>query len=311
MKALGSLLRRSPRPRIGVTGPDEGGAAAWWFTRFAVWRAGGRARRITPARPAPIEELDGLVVGGGADVAPSLYGRAAPSLGEALREDEGREEEIADREAEHDRKLRSEERSETPARRARLRTLWKLLTWPFRLVSALTLGLRKLAARKSAAGSPEDAAGDVARDRLETELLRGALAGGKPVLGICRGAQLLNVHLGGTLHQDLAEFYEETPQIRTVRPRKRIEVAPESLLAEILRTRDCRVNALHRQAVDELAEGLRAVAREPTGVVQAVEHRERPYLLGVQWHPEYLPQIRRQQRIFRRLVETASRVRET
>src|SRR5688572_5202477 len=63
-----------PRPIIGVTGPDEGGGAAWWFTRLAVWLAGGHAVRITPKRPRRIDHLDGLIIGGGADVDPTLYG---------------------------------------------------------------------------------------------------------------------------------------------------------------------------------------------------------------------------------------------
>lgn len=264
------MIDLSRRPLIGVTGPDDGGAAAWWFTRLAVWRAGGRSRRVTPARPLRAAELDGLVVGGGADVHPALYGREAPSVADALHREKG------------DR-----------------RRGWTLGR---RLVGGLTLALRKLSARKRPGAHL-----DRARDALETRLIREAVDAGKPVLGICRGAQLLNVHFGGTLHQDLAAFYTETPRLRTVRPRKRIEVEPDSLLASILRLPACRVNALHRQAVDRVAADLRAVAREPNGVVQAVEHPDLPYLLGVQWHPEYLPQVRRQRRLFEALVAAARR----
>ena len=270
----------SGRPRIGVTGPDRGGDAAWWFTRFAVWRAGGRARRVTPARPVSMDELDGLILGGGADVDPALYGREAPSVADVLRGEAGAEEADDGERGGADRGRRG--------------------AWSRRLVSLFTLGLRRLAARKSASTGR-----DPDRDALEVELLRAALDAGRPVLGICRGAQLLNVHCGGTLHQELGAFYEETPQVRTVRPLKRVEIAPGSLLARILRTPSCRVNALHNQAVDRLAEDLRIVAREPNGVVQAIEHSELPYLLGVQWHPEYLPQVRRQRRIFEHLVDEA------
>lgn len=269
------MSERSRRPLIGVTGPDEGGAAAWWLTRFALWRAGGRARRITPRRPlsGDTEEalggLDGLVLGGGADVDPALYGRESPSMAEALR-------------------------PEGSNRGERLRR------WTRRLVAVLTLGLRKLLARRRGAPSR-----DPARDTLELRLLRRAVATGKPVLGICRGAQLLNVHFGGTLHRDLEGFYEETPQVWTVRPRKRIEVEAGTLLADVLGTEPCRVNSLHRQAVERPADPLRVSARETNGVVQAVEHPDHPFLLGVQWHPEYLPQIRRQLRLFERLVTAA------
>ena len=68
------------KPVIGVTGPNQGGSASWLCARLAVWRAGGRAVHITPARPLAAEALDGLIIGGGADVDPGLYGEepAAP-----------------------------------------------------------------------------------------------------------------------------------------------------------------------------------------------------------------------------------------
>lgn len=274
-------MARSQRPLIGVTGPDEGGDAAWWFTRFALWRAGGRVRRITPSRDGRSEELDGLVIGGGADVAPALYGVEPPSLAEAMEEDA----EQAAGGAEEDEEDRN--------------------SLPRRIVALLTLLLRRLLARKSPGPS-----GDPARDELESRLIGEAIRSGKPLLGICRGAQLLNVHLGGTLHQALDEFYVETPQVTTVRPRKTIEIEPGSRLADVLRTERCRVNALHRQAVDRVAEELRIVAREESGVVQAIEHPERDFVIGVQWHPEYLPQVKRQRRIFARLVDAARKCAE-
>ncbi|HEX2254194.1 MAG TPA: gamma-glutamyl-gamma-aminobutyrate hydrolase family protein [Thermoanaerobaculia bacterium] len=274
------------RPLVGVTGPDEGGAAAWWFTRFALLRAGARACRITPSRPRGGEGLDGLVLGGGADVAPALYQQGVPSLAEAMAP-ESREE--------------AEEDAEEAGRGADPEAPRSVSHgWGRRLVAGLALLLRRAAARKS-----RPSGGDADRDRLELGLLAEVLPAGKPVLGICRGAQLLNVHLGGTLHQDLSDFYVETPQITTLRPRKRIVVEPGSRLADVLRAESCLVNSLHRQAVDRLAPDLRVAARETTGVVQAIEHPDRPFLLGVQWHPEYLPQVRRQRRVFEALVRAA------
>lgn len=263
----------SRRPLIGVTGPDAGGDAAWWLTRLALWRAGARACRIRPSQPATAETLDGLVIGGGADVDPTLYGREAPSIVEVFTAELGR-------------------RSDRSAPQG----LWR------RLASLPTLLIRRLAAR-----SMRTPKGDRARDALETRLLTEALTQEKPVLGICRGAQLLNVHLGGTLHQELRSFYEETPQIMTVLPEKRVDVEAGTLLERILQIGSCKVNALHRQAVDQVAEPLQVAACETTGVIQAIEHRERPFVLGVQWHPEYLPQVPRQQRIFKTLVAAARR----
>jgi putative glutamine amidotransferase len=149
---------------------------------------------------------------------------------------------------------------------------------------------------------------DTARDRMETALIRDALARGIPVLGICRGAQLMNVVLGGSLHQDIGQFYvEETGNIRSVLPRKSIRVAPGSCLHRILDTRRCRVNALHRQSVDRLGDGIEISAQEANGVIQAIEKRDHPFFLGVQWHPEYMPQNGTQQRLFRGLVDCAAR----
>lgn len=146
---------------------------------------------------------------------------------------------------------------------------------------------------------------DPARDELEQALLRDAERRGLPVLGICRGAQLMNVLAGGTLHRDLANFYREEPQPWTVLPRKRVEVEAGSRLAEVLGVSRPLVNSLHRQAVNDLGADLRVCARESNGVIQAIEHPERRFWLGVQWHPEFLPQETEQRRLFTKLVEAA------
>ncbi len=251
------------RPLIGVTGPERGGEAAWLFTKIAVRRAGGRPRRITPKRPLSADLLDGLIIGGGADVDPELYGEERQEVLPVLRE---------------------ESKKKIPAR------LKNLVTYPIvllmrRLFSATTL-VRK----------------DEERDRLENDLIAAAIEKGIPILGICRGAQLLNVYFGGSLHQDLVDFYTETPQIRTILPKKKILIEENSCLARILETRESHVNAMHRQAVKDLGDEIVVAAREPNGVIQAIEHASRPFVLGLQWHPEYLPQQEKQRRIFEALV---------
>ncbi|KAB7622779.1 gamma-glutamyl-gamma-aminobutyrate hydrolase family protein [Alkalilimnicola sp. S0819] len=254
------------RPLIGVTGPDRGGAVAWWFTRRALRRAGARACRITPSRPPrDLARLDGLIVGGGADVAPELYGAEAAELGEFRRREP-----------------------------SRWRYLLGLLLFP------LIFLLRKLFSL------PRHQGRDAARDELESSLIDQALHRGLPILGICRGLQLLNVRSGGTLHQDLSDFYEEIPQAHTVWPAKPIVVEPGSHLAAILGTSDCLVNSLHRQGIDRLGKDMRVVAWEHSGVIQAIEHSHHPFVLGVQWHPEYLPQQESQQRLFAALVRAAN-----
>lgn len=254
---------------MGVTGPDRGGLAAWLCTWLAVRRAGGKAVRVTPSRPVDQIELDALIIGGGADVDPRHYGQERLELEQAVRE------------------------------QASERRLWRRLL-NIALFPLLWLLRRMLSTQKAPAM-------DRARDELELSLLGSALLRQLPVLGICRGAQIINVGLGGSLHQDLSAFYTEIPRVRSVFPRKDVLMDPGSRLAAVVGDTEARVNALHNQAVDGLGKGLRIVAREPTGVVQGIEHASLPLVIGVQWHPEYMPQVRSQQRLFRSLVQEAGR----
>lgn len=146
---------------------------------------------------------------------------------------------------------------------------------------------------------------DPARDALERRLVLAALEAGKPVLGICRGAQMLNVALGGTLHQDAYAQYRDSRFRRTVLPRKTVRVLDGTLLARVAGGAPMRVNALHTQAVDRVAPGLRVAARDTGGMIQAVERSVDPFALGVQWHPEHLFYARRQRALFAALVAAA------
>lgn len=146
---------------------------------------------------------------------------------------------------------------------------------------------------------------DPDRDALEQRLVRQALDLGKPVLGICRGAQMLNVALGGNLHQRAYDHYADSRYYRTILPRKDVTVLDGTGLAALAGTAPMRVNALHSQAVDRLGTGLRVAARDDGGMIQAVERSTPPFALGVQWHPEYLVYARRQRALFRALVDAA------
>ncbi len=151
---------------------------------------------------------------------------------------------------------------------------------------------------------------DPQRDKLELALLEWALPRSLPILGICRGSQMINVALGGTLHTDIYEVYVQAPRMRTVLPRKTVHIVDGSRLDRILRCNPCRVNALHHQSVDRLGRGLAIVARDEAGIVQAIEGAGPAFLLGVQWHPELLVFTPAQQRLFAALADAARTARK-
>jgi len=201
----------------------------WWCNRLAVWRAGGKAVRITADAQVPPDRLDALLVGGGDDIDAELYG--------------------------------------------------------------LDLMV--------------DVRIDRERDRLELQYLEAAHKRDLPVLGVCRGAQMLNVYRGGTLHPDIYTAYGGLPRQRTVLPRKRIAIQPDSRLYAVMGLERCRVNSLHHQSVDRLGQDLRAVARDKYGIVQGLDCETGTYVIGVQWHPEFVPLNRHHQALYRELVAAA------
>jgi len=146
---------------------------------------------------------------------------------------------------------------------------------------------------------------DEERDEFEWRVLQHAMHLTLPLLGICRGAQLLNVFRGGSLYQNLPEDIPGLHLRRHVTARKHVDLVPGSRLAELMHTRSVLVNSLHRQGVRNLGEGLSVSARDRDGIVQAIEASSGPFLLGVQWHPEYLFRAPAQRRIFAALVGAA------
>ncbi|GAB4518634.1 MAG: gamma-glutamyl-gamma-aminobutyrate hydrolase family protein [Roseibium sp.] len=217
------------KPLIGVSTSVRGGWRSFLAIRFALWRNGAKAVRITARTPYDLSGFDGLIAGGGDDISATLYG------GELI----------------------------------------------------------------------PDVRLDPERDALETALIPEAVERGLPVLGICRGAQMINVSFGGTLHADVWEVFDKAPKLRTVLPRKKISVDPDSWLGDLLTCRPCRVNALHHQSVKQVGRGLKVSAKDDYGIVQAIESASGPQVLGVQWHPELMPFTRSQLGLFSWLVESA------
>ena len=223
------MLRTSDRPVIGVTVSRRSGWRIFPLMKLSLWIAGARAVRWQAGSDkVDLEAVDGVVIGGGDDIAPTLYG------------------------------------------------------------GEIVVGVRL----------------DPERDALESEVLEGAFKRRLPILGICRGSQMLNVVLGGNLHQDAYSVYD-LKRYRTILPRKCVNVTPDSLLCRTARLRQFHVNALHSQAVDRLGVQLRVAARDSGGMIQAIERIVDPFAMGVQWHPEHLFYRRAHRRIFFALAQAA------
>lgn len=139
---------------------------------------------------------------------------------------------------------------------------------------------------------------DPERDQLEMDMLAKYLDSGIPILGICRGSQLLNIVANGSLHSDIRPERKVTPNKYTAFPIKEVEVSSDSQLGDCVTPSTLVVNSLHNQAVKKLGDGLLVTARDADGFVQAIEHKDR-FVVGVQWHPEYLPYLSAQREIFR------------
>ncbi|MGI8858445.1 MAG: gamma-glutamyl-gamma-aminobutyrate hydrolase family protein [Thermomicrobiales bacterium] len=126
---------------------------------------------------------------------------------------------------------------------------------------------------------------DTDADRYEIVAARGALDDGTPMVGVCRGMQILNVACGGTLMQDLGEETPHHGPPRAIMVTQRVHVVPGSRLHHILGRAEVDVRTGNHQAVRDVAEGFRVVARADDGVIEAIEHAT-VWAVGVQWHPE-------------------------
>lgn len=150
------------------------------------------------------------------------------------------------------------------------------------------------------------------RDATELPLARWAVEEGKPLLGICRGVQVLNVALGGSLYQDIGsqcpaagrhDWYPGFP--RDLRAHG-VALVDGTHLARVMDASALEVNSLHHQSVKDLAPALELAAVAPDGIVEAVEVRDHPFAVGVQWHPEELAGTDpRNQRLFEALVRAS------
>ncbi|MFC3051466.1 gamma-glutamyl-gamma-aminobutyrate hydrolase family protein [Kordiimonas pumila] len=231
------LTPRTKRPLIGITTGNVLNSVALWSLRWSITMAGGRPIRISPSHNVDmVRELNGLVVSGGNDINPALYGH--PNT------------------ASHDI--------------------------------------------------------DPHRDRLERECVEMAYLEQLPILGVCRGAQMINIVLGGTLHQDAPSIFDgflpTQSTFAKIFARRKVFIDKNSRLINILENNpELWVNSLHHQAMDTLGKGLRKVAADDQGIVQAIEDvTPDHFVLGVQWHPEFMLYSSPQRKIFKTFVRASS-----
>lgn len=225
------------RPIIGVTGPDTRYPIAWWATSLSLKMLGASPVRLTPKHSAAVKKFDGIIIGGGDDIDPQLYG-----------EDESEKAKI-----------------------------------------------------------------DPARDAYEVEMIKQAIEQKVPLFGICRGMQLINVVLGGSLYADIRPVRKLTSNRRTPFPLKTALIQPGSRIGRIIDVHAyenrIRINSLHHQAIDRVGRELEVAGRDLDQLVQAVESTADQFIIGVQWHPEYLPYLRPHRRLFRGLIHAAAEYR--
>ncbi|MFM2483864.1 gamma-glutamyl-gamma-aminobutyrate hydrolase family protein [Celerinatantimonas yamalensis] len=219
------------KPLIGVTGNADRTSPSWLALATILYWCGAIPKRISVRHPVNINRLDALIISGGDDIHPTLYGQQAMPT------------------ATYDRP----------------------------------------------------------RDDLECHYIRYAIEQQLPLLGICRGYQLLNVVCGGNLYDDIRTLRQYTSNWGTILPRKNAYVVKPSTMNQIMGSEHIRINSLHHQAVCQLAPGFKATARDKDDFIQAIEREQHSgqTIIGVQWHPEYLLYQYRQRQLFHWLVTQA------
>jgi len=151
---------------------------------------------------------------------------------------------------------------------------------------------------------------DEKRDELEFGLLRSCINQGKPFFGICRGAQVVNVGMGGTLYSHIEDQHPDSlkhdyfPNYPRNRLSHMVRVEEGSHLAEIVGEPVLQVNSLHHQGIKDLAPTLKPVAYAPDGLIEAVELSDHPFGLAVQWHPEWLTDQKPTRNLFKAFVNS-------
>ncbi len=151
---------------------------------------------------------------------------------------------------------------------------------------------------------------DLARDAVEWKMIQAAAFDGKPFLGICRGCQVVNVALGGTLYTHIPDQlpnaldHDYPGNMRTVLVHE-VQLEEGTRIAKVLGEPILKVNSLHHQGLKNIAPALRVAGHAPDGLVEAIELPDHPFALAVQWHPEWLMNQESARKLFSKFVEAA------
>ena len=153
---------------------------------------------------------------------------------------------------------------------------------------------------------------DLERDSVELKMLQASASDGKPFLGICRGAQVVNVGFGGTLYTHIPDQLPNAldhayPGNRRTVLVHEVKIEEGTHISEILGEPIVRVNSLHHQGLKDIAPALRVAGHAPDGLVEAVELPDHPFGIAVQWHPEMLTDQLPTRNLFRKFVEAAGK----
>ena len=220
------------KPIIVVTGSSKGSKSAWQASRILLAMHGAKGHFVNPDNWDENIAMDGLLLLGGVDINPKLYGAKQHS------------------------------------------------------------SIKRI--------EPQ-------RDAMELSLLKRAKKENLPIMGICRGMQMINLSYGGTLIPNIGDLELEYIHRKNILPIKWVNIIANTKLHKIIDSHKIKVNALHHQAIDRLGDGLVKAAYDKNNIVQAIEHKKAKFVLGVQWHPEYMPYMWHTHRLFKAFVSAAQK----
>lgn len=216
------------KPLIGIALPDDGNFFAEIFIKLNLRLQGANSVTFRPSKEIKnLHNIDGLILSGGNDINPQLYG--------------------ANKDA-HNTEL------------------------------------------------------DKERDAFELDLLDFAYEKQLPILGICRGAQLINIYFEGNLHAKILDLDEYLIHKNSIFPIKKAQIKDDTTLLETVEENPIVINSIHNQAINKVGEELKVSAKHES-IIESVEKKDYPFLLAVQWHPEYLIYLKEHRNIFKKLVE--------